>query len=38
MIEISDEEKQSIDEQIETQKKYIEELKQLSKDIIYNYC
>ena len=29
---------QSIDEQIETQKKYIEELKQLSKDIIYNYC
>lgn len=29
---------QSIDDKIEAEKKYIEELKQLSKDIIYSYC
>ena len=29
---------QSIDDCIESHKKYIEELKQLSKDIIYSYC
>jgi type I restriction enzyme S subunit len=29
---------QSIDDKIEAEKKYIEELKQLSKDIIHNYC
>jgi len=29
---------QSIDGKIESEKKYIEELKQLSKDIIHNYC
>lgn len=29
---------QSIEEQIESHKKYIEGLKQLSKDIIHNYC
>ena len=29
---------QSIDDKIDAEKKYIEELKQLSKDIIHNYC
>jgi len=29
---------QSIDDKIESEKKYIEELQQLSKDIIHNYC
>ena len=29
---------QSIDDKIDAEKKYINDLKQLSKDIIHNYC